>query len=123
MNTKNLSDLVDRKFIESYPVDDYEILTDTGWEDISAIHKTVPYEKWTIKTKNYKLSAADTHILFNENLEEIFLKDLNPGNKILTETGPEEVISIQKTNDIENMFDLSIASDNHRFYSNRYFIS
>ena len=122
MNTKNLSDQVDRKFIETYSVDDYEILTDTGWEDISAIHKTVPYEKWTIETTNYKLSAADTHILFNENLEEVFLKDLKPGDKILTETGPEEVISIQKTNAIESMYDITVESENHRFYSNRYFI-
>lgn len=122
MNTKNLSDLVNRKFIESYSVDDYEILTDTGWEDISAIHKTVPYEKWTIKTKNYKLSAADTHILFNENLDEVFLKDLKHGDKILTETGPEEVISIENNNIEENMYDITVESGNHRFYSNRYFI-
>jgi hypothetical protein len=123
MNTKNLSDQVDRKFIESYSVDDYEILTDTGWEDISAIHKTVPYEKWTIETKNYKLSAADTHILFNENLEEVFLKDLKPGDKILTETESEEVISIENNNIEENMYDITVESENHRFYSNRYFIT
>lgn len=70
------SDIVERKFIESYDIDDYEILTDTGWEDISSIHKTIEYEKWIIKTKNYTLEGADTHIVFDERYNEVFLKDL-----------------------------------------------
>ena len=31
----------DKKFIETFNVNDWEILTDTGWEDIVKIHKTV----------------------------------------------------------------------------------
>lgn len=55
---KNLSDTIERKFIESYSVNDYEVLTESGWEDISAVHKTIPYDKWTIKTTNHELSRS-----------------------------------------------------------------
>ena len=55
---KKLSNTIERKFIESYSVNDYEVLTESGWEDISAIHKTIPYDKWTIKTTNHELSRC-----------------------------------------------------------------
>ena len=32
-----------RKFIKSYDLSDYEIMTDTGWQDAKAIHKTTAY--------------------------------------------------------------------------------
>ena len=71
------SDDIERKFIESYDVSDYEIWTDTGWEDIDSIHKTIPYDCWSIKTESGKnLSGADNHIVFDEKGNEIFLKDL-----------------------------------------------
>jgi len=41
-----LSDRIERKFIESYDIDDYEILTDDGWKDCKAIHKTIAYDIW-----------------------------------------------------------------------------
>ena len=71
------SDNIERKFIESYDISDYEIWTDTGWEDIDSIHKTIPYDCWSIKTESgKKLSGADNHIVFDEKGNEIFLKDL-----------------------------------------------
>ena len=74
-----LSDIVERKFIESFDVSDWEIDTDTGWQDISAIHKTVEYDRWEIETvSGKKLLCADTHIVFDENYEEIFVQDFIP---------------------------------------------
>lgn len=32
---------VERKFVDSVDINDYEILTDSGWKDAIAIHKTV----------------------------------------------------------------------------------
>lgn len=109
---------INRKYEATYNVDDYEILTDMGWEDINSVSKTIPYDVWEIKTKNYTLKAADDHILFLENGNEIFLKDLKIGDKIKCHNGNDEVISIKKLNLIENMYDLDINSKNHRFYSN-----
>ena len=115
----NKSDIIERKFIESYDVSDYEILTDTGWEDIDSIHKTIPYDCWTIETESgKKLSGADNHIIFDENKNEIFLKDLHIGDKILTEDGIEKITYVNNDNKQENMYDITVNSENHRFYSN-----
>jgi hypothetical protein len=65
-----------KKYEKTYDVEDYEILTDTGWEEIKTVSKTIQYEIWQIKTINCELLAADTHILFDENFNEVFLKDL-----------------------------------------------
>ena len=39
-----LSEKIERKFEEIYEIDDYEILTDSGWQDISFIGKTIKYQ-------------------------------------------------------------------------------
>lgn len=66
--------------------------------------------------------GADNHIVYilnNGKEEEIFLKDLNPGMYIITETGAEEIISIENNNEYENMYDLEVNSKNHTYYTNR----
>jgi hypothetical protein len=55
---KKLSNTIERKFIESYSVNDYEVLTESGWQDISAVHKTILYDKWTVKTTKHELSRG-----------------------------------------------------------------
>ena len=75
----SLIDSVERKFVESFDIDDYEILTDTGWQACKAIHKTIPYKIWSIVTTNCDLQCADTHILFDANFNEVFAKDLKVG--------------------------------------------
>ena len=77
-----LSDTINRKFVESFDIDDYEIMTDDGWQECKAIHKTIPYRIWHIVTKNYDLQCADTHIVFDENMMQVFAKDLVVGQKI-----------------------------------------
>jgi hypothetical protein len=107
------------KFIEKYDVDDYEILTDTGWSDIKALHKTVPFIRYILKTTNHSLECADTHIVFNDKFEEVFVKDLINGQMVLTDAGPEVVISVEKTDIEENMYDFELDQEsNHRYYTN-----
>lgn len=106
------------KVIETKKISNYEILTDTGWKDLEAVYKTIPYQVWRIKTKDYFLECADEHIVFNENFEEIFVKNLKKGQKILTEKGPQRVTSIKTSKKIENMYDVAVKDENHRFYSN-----
>ena len=115
-----LSETIERKFIESFDVSDWEIETDTGWEDIESIHKTIEYQEWIIETESgLNLTAADDHILFDDQFNEIFLKDCTPNKtKIITKFGPELVKSITKTEVFSNMFDLTVKSDNHRYYTN-----
>ena len=118
-----LSDQVRRKFIESIDVNDIEVMTDTGWSKIKKSHKTVEYERWVLKTTRHTLECADTHIVFrsntdNEVLEEAFVKDLQPGDCIATDDGYDVVSEVYNTEESENMYDLELDDENHRFYTN-----
>ena len=64
----NLSDTISRKFVDSADASDYEILTDSGWQDCVAAHKTVEYEIWRVKTERHSLECADDHIAFREDM-------------------------------------------------------
>lgn len=116
----NISDSVNRKFIDSIDIDEWEIETDTGWEEITSIHKTIEYDEWKIITENNKsLICADDHILFDESMNEIFCKNLiENGSFIMTKNGPEKVISVESNNKKSNMYDVTVKSKNHRFFTN-----
>jgi replicative DNA helicase len=114
----------DRKFIETIELDDWQVETDTGWSDIKAIGKTVEYEEWILKTQNLELICADTHIVFiqtNDTLipyQEIYVKDLKIGDRIITKNGIESIQECYNTYKKSNMFDLQLDDINHRFYTN-----
>jgi len=115
-----LSEKVNRKFINSIELNDWEIETDTGWEEITHIHKTVPYKKWRIETCNgLALECADDHIVFRQDCDEIFVKNLISNESyIMTNSGPKLVKCVTSYDEYENMYDISVNSDNHRFYTN-----
>lgn len=115
-----ISNTVERKFVDSIDLNNLEIETDSGWQPISAIHKTVPYEVYTVETANGDLlECADTHVVFTANYKEIFVKDLQAGvDSILTAHGLVPVKRVQKEARIENMFDITVESADHRYYTN-----
>ena len=115
-----LSESVKRKFIESLNLNNLEIETDTGWAPISKIHKTIPYTVWTIETETGKqLECADDHIVFTDTTTEIFVKNLIPSKShILTSSGIERVCKVTSSNKEENMYDITVDSSNHRYYTN-----
>lgn len=109
----------DKKFIETINVDEWEVETDTGWEDIVSLHKTIEYQIWEIETKSTKLKCADNHIIFDESYNEVFVSELVLGQKILTRFGSEEILSIKKYDEYDNMYDLELPEEsNHRYYTN-----
>lgn len=115
---KKTNDCIHRKFISSCMTNQYEILTDTGWTDCIAVHKTIPYKIWRLVTENHSLLCADNHIVFNENMEEIFVKNLLTGDFIQTKNGTERVIKIIATDVEENMYDVELSvQSNHRYYT------
>lgn len=115
-----LSEKTSRKFIETYDISDWQIETDTGWEDIKEIGKTIEYDEWVLKTKDgFELVCADDHIVFDENYNEIYVKNLSKNDKIITKNGKSFVSEIYKTDKKSNMFDLSLDhQSNRRFFSN-----
>jgi DNA repair exonuclease SbcCD ATPase subunit len=114
-----LSDTINRKFINSFELSDWEIDTDTGWKQISHIHKTIEYSEWIITTSSGKeLICADDHIIFDENMKQIFVKDCVPNiTRIQTRDGVELVVSVTNTGNYSNMYDVSVNDVNHRFWS------
>lgn len=124
------------KFIESYLIDNLQVLTQNGWIDIQAIGKTIEYEEYTIKSKelngqspNKELICADNHIVYKCinmdsdlkkcDLIETYCKDLKLGDYVMTKDGPEIIIDLFKTNKLSNMFDLQLSEgSNHQFYTN-----
>lgn len=111
-------DMNNEKFIESFSIDDWEIETEDGWKDITHIHKTIKYDVWKIKTKNFELKCADEHIVFTDYFEQIYVKDLKLGDWIYTKNGYEEITFIQKSKIEEHMYDVTVDSENHSFWSN-----
>ena len=91
----NLSEKTNRKFINTVDLSDWEIETDTGWEPITYIHKTIPYQKWSIVTENgLILECADDHIIFLEDFSEIYIKNLEIGDFIHTYNGLQKIEKI-----------------------------
>ena len=113
-----LSNTIDRKFIETLDVSDWEVETDSGWADITHSNKTIQYEIVCISTTTGReIKCADTHILFDSNLNEVFAKDALD-TYVMTDEGSELVVKCEFTGICDNMYDLSVDSDNHRYYTN-----
>lgn len=115
-----LSDNIERKFINTWDSEDFQILTDDGFVDIKLLHETIPYIKYHIETFNgLTLDCADNHIVFDENMNEIFVKNLRNEDKIMTANGIDTIICVECTNIEENMYDFELdENSNHRYYTN-----
>ena len=114
-----------KKISKTTKISDYEVLTDDGFVDIEALHETIPYEVYHLKLSDGKeLKCADNHIVFyKDDMEEVFVKNLNIGDKILVEQdgvlGESEVIEITNLGYEEVMYDLELKEgSNRRYYTN-----
>ena len=64
------------------------------------------------------MKESDIHILFDENSQQIFCKDLKVGQSIQTKFGLVPVKKIVELGRKQSMFDLSIDHPEHRFFTN-----
>lgn len=110
-------DLPDRKFVDIVDVDDYEILTDKGWTDIECIGKTIPYQIYEVQTETHSLKCADDHIVFDSQMNEVFVKDLVVGQMIQTDNGLEKVIDVIQHDEYDSMYDIQVNNDDHRYFT------
>lgn len=114
---QKLSDTVDRKFIESFDASDWEVETEDGFKDIISSNKTIEYEVYQITLENgLTLKCADKHILIKSNNEEVFAIN-SLGCEIKTINGNSKVTEVISLGISENMYDLSIDSENHTYYT------
>lgn len=114
-----------KKITKTAKISDYEVLTDEGFVDIESLHETIPYEVYHLKLNDGKeLKCADNHIVFyKDDMEEVFVKNLNVGDKILVEQdgilGETEVVEVANLGYKEVMYDLELKEDsNRRYYTN-----
>ena len=110
---------MDKKFVSSKNISDYEILTDDGFKDVIALHKTIEYDVYNLVLDNKELKCADFHIVFLDNDEQIFIKDLNIGDKIKTIDGIQEVLRVEKLDYKKSMWDFELGEkDSVKYYTN-----
>ena len=107
------------KFIEQGDTSDYSIKTENGFVPIKSSFKTVPYKIYEIILENgLSLKCADTHIVIDNNNNELFVKDLSLFSILKTEFGLSKVVKLIEHDDYENMYDLELDSNDHTYYTN-----
>lgn len=122
------------KFIEANEVSDWEVLTPNGWINIEGVGKTILFDNWYILTKSGReMICADNHILgkcdnldFDNktyDLSECFMKDLNPGDYVITEDGPEEIAFVHISKEQSHMYDLQLSEGSNKHYYTNGFLS
>lgn len=119
MNVKmKLSESINRKFIESYPGNGRKILTPTGYKEIIEVHKTIPYRKFKLILDNGMfLECAHNHVVIDKDNNEHYAKD-TINIYLQTTNGISEVINVIDLEIEENMYDISIDSNDEVYYSN-----
>lgn len=106
-----------KKFTETFDVSNYEILTDIGFVDIEKSMKTVEYNIYKISfDNNTVIECADNHIFIDEYNNEIYAKDAL-GINIKCENGLTKCLSVESTNEFEEMYDLQLKH-HHMYYTN-----
>ena len=117
---------ITKKIIDTKQLSNVNVLSDSGYVPATEIHKTQPYTVYEIRTSSGKtIEGADIHLVYRQTHTEttiindsVWIKDLNVGDYILTKDGPEQVVSIYKAPYKLSMYDLSIDSQEHRYYTN-----
>jgi len=123
----------DKKFTKSWDMNDFSILTDSGFQKLGKLHETIPYEVYHLKLSDGKeLKCADKHIVFDTKLNEVFIKDLKVGDEIMTtiyanhenfyeinNTNSATVIELTNLGYEEVMYDFELTEDSdRRYYTN-----
>lgn len=108
-----------KKIMNFFPIEDMLVETDYGFVPIEEINLTQPYRIHELILENgIKLNCADVHAVFCEGHIIKYVDDLTLDDIVLTKTGPSKVKSIKKTKSKVSMFDLSIKSNEHSYYTN-----
>lgn len=90
--------------------------------DSLSLYRTVPYKVWELKTETKSLRCADKHRVFLSDDSVIWVKDLNIGDVIKTDTGYEEVKSVMPLGYSSHMYSMHIHADDEK-NKNRYYAS
>lgn len=114
-----LQDLIHRKFTRSQPAQLWQIHTDQGWQPLTWVHETQPYPVWQILTdQGQSLTCADNHILINHQGQQVFARDLQPGDQLCSSQGQARVSEVRDLQHHTVMYDVSLAGHHQLYYAN-----
>lgn len=94
---------------------DIDIDTPDGYQPITAWYDKGVLNMVTVKTENYSTKCAVNHMIQRIDESWCIAYELMPGDKVITESGIEEVISIQNA-EPELCYDFTIDHPNHRYW-------
>lgn len=104
------------KFTKEVSLDDYEILTDSGFQPIARLYETIPMECLTIMLDDGStLTGADKHIVVGP-LGQTYLEDLEVGDELYMQDGTACVAAIVGAA-TQTCYDVEVASDDHLYYT------
>lgn len=107
-----------KKFISIKTLNDIEVKSDIGFVPLKNIMKTISYDVYEVLFDDgTKLECADNHIVILHDDSEVFAINLNVGDGIKSDNGIKHVVSVTKTDRIENMYDIQMDY-HHKFYTN-----
>lgn len=115
---------ISKKVIKTYKTNNsIYVKCDYGYAPIKSIHKTQPYDVYTVHLENGKIfECADKHILYewksDGTVSEKFAKDFEYGNFLHTEVGPIKILWVEKMPYKMSMYDITVDSPEHRYYAN-----
>lgn len=110
---------INKKIIDTQEVHNLTIKTDMGYSPVSYIHKTQPYQVYELETENGKnIECADNHIVYKDDLNEVYVYDLGIGDNIMTSDGYSPIKNIYKAPYKLSMYDISVEDFNHRYFAN-----
>jgi len=113
-----LEDSINRKYEEVIDLSEWEIETDSGFQTLNSVSKTIPYEVWSLLLASGKsLKCADDHIVYTK-YGECFVKHLQKGDEVETVDGYDKVVSVINLGYEETMYDVDINNEDKRFYAN-----
>ena len=113
-----------KKITKSIDLNHFSILTENGFEKVIKLHETIPYEVYHLKLEDGKeLKCADNHIVFDGELNEVFVKNLSIGDGIcVNDNGILVLSNVSELNKLgyeEVMYDFELNEDsNRRYYTN-----
>ena len=92
-----------------------ELLTPDGYQLVGQWFDKGVLATVELSTLNYKTVCATNHVLQSENGTWALATDVNVGDKLLTESGPQEVLGVKWVGEQE-CYDFEILHDNHRYW-------
>ncbi len=107
-----------KKFTGTFNADEWLIESDTGYVPLKSVSETIPYQEVHLKfTHGRGIFVADTHIVFDADMNQVFVKDLLPGDQIQSKDGLITVTEVQYTENTVPMYDVEVDNDDHRYYA------